>query len=241
MTNILNQVALSLHSRFRPSSPDEYVALRLAQQLGEPEVAAHYAMLASQFSQAKLLCAYRHAITAAHGERPARVFHEYLSTHGTNGSNGLPHPRLLSVRIERRTVAVAVFCGLHLEGRRVLQLSSDPVRAESSAIAFIREVLSEADCLSVAVETVSGDVRRAMLYATILEQCRAAGISVWEISGRTVLETLAHPPLKSRAELRDLMLQMWPMPGLKQSQMCALDAFALGLYVQTERLFAADN
>jgi|SRR5579863_7672569 len=241
MTNILNQVAESLHSRFRPSSPDEYVALRLAQRLGEPEVAAHYAMLASQYSQTKLLCAYRHAVTAAHGDRPARVFHDYLSAHGTNGNNGLPHPRLLSVRIERRTVAVAVFCGLHLEGRRVLQLSSDPVRAEASTAAFIREALSENDCPSAAVESVSGDVRRAILYATVVEQCRATGVSVWEISGRTVVETLAYPPLKSRAELREVMLQMWPVPGLKQSQMCALDAFALGLYVQTERLFAADN
>jgi hypothetical protein len=29
------------------------------------------------------------------------------------------------------------------------------------------------------------------------------------------------------------------MPSLKKSQLCALDAFALGLYIQTERLLEA--
>jgi hypothetical protein len=47
MTNILNQVAKSLHSRFHPANPDEYVALRIARQFGEPKAAAHYAVLAS--------------------------------------------------------------------------------------------------------------------------------------------------------------------------------------------------
>src|SRR2546423_1584965 len=110
MTNILNQVAKSFHSQFRPSSPDEYFALRLACLLGEPEAAPHYAMLTSQYSQPRLLCAYHRAVTMAQrGERPARVFHNYLSANGVNGGNGVAHPRLLAVRIERRAVAVAVF------------------------------------------------------------------------------------------------------------------------------------
>ena len=242
MTNILKQVAKNFHSWFRPLSPDEYFALRLARLLGEPEAAAHYAILVSQYSQTKLLSAYHRATLAARSaERLSRVFHDYLSASGANGGNGVPRPRLLAVKIERRAVAVALFSGLHLEGRRVLQLSSDPTRAEASTAAFIREVLSENDCPSAAVESVSGDVRRAILHATILQQCRDNGISVLGISAKIVLETLAHPPLRSRGELRALMLQMWPVQGLKQSQMCALDAFALGLYVQTEWLFAADH
>jgi hypothetical protein len=241
MTNILNQVARSLHSRFHPSSPDEYFALRLAHRLGEPQAAAHYAVLASQYSQSKLLCAYRRAITDKSGKPPARVFHDYLSADGTNGGNGIAHPRLLAARIERRAVAVAVFSGIHLEGRRVLQLSSDPDRAEESATAFMRDVLCENNCPSAAIESVPGDVRRAVLHGAIIEQCRASEISVWEISKEAVFAALAHPPLKTRGEVRDLMLRIWPMAALKQSQVCALDAFALGLYVQTERLFAADS
>ena len=241
MTNILSQVAKSMHSQFRPASPDEYFALRLARLLGEPEAAAHYAMLASQYSQFKLLSAYRRTACVAEPSNRTRAFHEFLSAHGSGGSNGVPHPRLLAVRVERRAVAVAVFSGLHLEGRRVLQLSSDPARAATSTAGFIREVLSENECPSAAIEAISGDVRRAKLHAAVMEHCRESGISVWEISGKTVVDAMCHPPLKSRTELRELMLQMWPVQGLKQSEMCALDAFALGLYVQTERLFAADH
>jgi hypothetical protein len=242
MTNILNQVARNRQKRFAPASPEEYFALCLARRLGEPEAAGHYATLASQYSQSKLLCAYRRAASAGpHGERPARVFHDYLAASGANGSSGVPHPRLLAVRVERRAVAVAVFSGVHLEGRRVLQLSSDPARAEASTAGFIRAVLSENECPSAAIESVSGDIRRAILHAAVMEHCRANGTSVWEVSGKAVLEALCHPLLKSRGELRDLMLHMWPVQDLKQSQMCALDAFALGLYVQTERLFAADS
>ena len=138
-------------------------------------------------------------------------------------------------------MAIAVFSGIHLEGRRVLQLSSDPKRAEESATAFMRDVLCENNCPSAAIESVPGDVRRAVLHGAILQQCRANEISVWEISKQTVFEALAYPPLKTRSEVRELMLRMWPMAALKHSQVCALDAFALGLYVQTERLFAADS
>jgi hypothetical protein len=242
MTNILNQFAKSLHSRFQPSSPDEYFALCLARLLGEPEAAAHYAVLASQYSQAKLLWAYRRAISStSDGARPARIFHDYLSAHGANGSNGVPHPRLMAVRVERRGVATALFSGVHLEGRRVRQLSSDPNKAEASAEAFIREVFSENDCPSAAIEYVSGEIRRSVLHGIILQQCHASGISLWEVPGRAILDALSYPAVKTRGELRQLMLRMWPMPGLNRSQMCALDAFAVGLYVQTERLFAADH
>ena len=242
MTNILNQVAKSLHSKFKPSSPDEYFALCLARLLGEPEAAAHYVVLASQYSQAKLLCAYRRAIAQGRGEeRPARIFHDYLSAHGSNGSNGVAHPRLMAVRVERRGVATALFSGVHLEGWRVRQLSSDPSRAEASTEAFIREVFSENDCPSAAIEFVSGEIRRSVLHNVIRQQCQTHGISLWEVPGKSILNALAHPPLKTRGEVREMMLRMWPMAALKQSQVGALDAFALGLYVQTERIFAADH
>ncbi|HEX4134620.1 MAG TPA: hypothetical protein VHY84_08440 [Bryobacteraceae bacterium] len=242
MTNILNQFVKSLHSRFQPSSPDEYFALCLARLLGEPEAAPHYAVLASQYSQAKLLCAYRRAVSSPPGgARPARIFHDYLSAYGANGSNGVPHPRLMAVRVERRGVATALFSGVHLEGRRVRQLSSDPNKAEASAEAFIREVFSENDCPSAAIEYVSGEIRRSVLHNIVRQQCQANGISLWEVPGKSILNALAHPALKTRGEVREMMLRIWPMAALKQSQVCALDAFAVGLYVQTERLFAADH
>ena len=175
------------------------------------------------------------------GPRPARVFHDYLLAHGANGTNGVAHPQLMAVRVERRGIAISLFSGVHLEGWRVRQLSSDPSRAEASAEAFIREVFSENDCPSAAIEYVSGEIRRSVLHNVVRQQCQTNGISLWEVPGKSILNALAHPPLKTRGEVREMMLRIWPMTALKQSQVCALDAFALGLYVQTERLFAADH
>jgi hypothetical protein len=238
MTQILDQIAESRRNPFRPASPDDYFALRLAHRLGEPEAAAHYALLASQYPQEKLIAAFRKATCGEPRAKAGRTFHEYLRP-DRNGNGGLPRPRLLALRVERRTIAVAVFAGTHLEGRRVLQLSSNPARAESSAASFIRSVLSQADCKSVAIETAPDqtDILRSVLHRAIVAQIRATSISLWEISKKTLLGALGYPPLRSRRELRDAALSIWPLPNLKRTQMCALDAFALGLFVQTERLF----
>jgi hypothetical protein len=238
MTRILDYIAGSLRNRFHPASPDEYFALRLAARLREPEAAAHYAVLASQHPQGKLVFAFHRATDCEKpGVTPGQLFHKYLS--GGNGCESLPRPRLVAFRAERRTIAVAVFTGTHLEGRRVRQLSSNPRRAESSAVGFVRAVLAEADCTSAAIETAPAqeDILRSSLHRAIVAEVRTAGISLWEISKNTLLSAFSHPRLKSRRELRDAVLSIWPLPDLKQSETCALDAFALGLFVQTERLF----
>jgi hypothetical protein len=239
MTNILNQVAKSHHSKFSPSDVDDYFTLRLAKGLGEPEAANHYAVLASEHSEAKMLCAYRKAITTQEG-RPAKVFHEYLASGGGDGSQNLPRPRLMAVRIERRVVAIALFSGTHLEGWRVRTLTSDPDQAEATTKAFILAMLNEHNFASVALETVPAEIARASIHRVVVEQCRAGGKVVWEVSKKLVAESLAHPAPKSRDEVRAIMLQIWPLSSLNQSQTYVLDAFALGLYVQTERLLDPD-
>jgi hypothetical protein len=241
MTNILGRFASSLQSRFEPSSPDEYFALRLARGLGEPAAAPHFVLLASRYSQHQVLCAYQRALTAGRaGQNPGRVFHEGLQSLSPGSGNGSFRAQLLAVRVERRTIAVALFVGLHLEGHRVLQLSSNSRRAEASTAGFVRSVLTEHECQSAAIEGIDNGNQRSLLYRAVIAQCGDAGVSVWKIPREAVLESLAYPPLKSRAEVRKLMLRLWPIPGFKSSEVFALDAFALGLYVQTERLFGSD-
>ena len=235
---ILQRFATALHGRFQPASPDEYFALRLARGLGEPAAAAHYAVLTSQHTFGRLVHAY-HKATSSKSDKPSAVFHDILTSAHVHHGYEMDGPEMMAIRIERRSVAVALFAGIHLLGRRSLQLSSDAGRAENSATSFVREILSEHNCSSVVMEKVVGDVRRSLLYGAILRHCRAGGVSVWEVSKQQVLEALAHPPLKTRRAARDLMLRLWPMPSLKKTELAALDAFALGLYIQTERLLAA--
>src|SRR5579862_338118 len=231
MTNILDHFENSMRNKFCPANPDEYFALRLASRLGEPKAASHYAILASQHSQERLISVFGKTMKCGRRhERPGQVFHDYLQANGSNGNGGIQHPRLIAVRVERRTVAVAVFAGTHLEGRRVLQLSSNPIRAEASAASFVRAVLSESDCESAAIETAPGDadVLRAILHRAVVSRIRASGIPLWEISKMTLLTAFGHPPLRSRGDLRQIILTIWPLPNIKRSEICALDAFALG-------------
>jgi hypothetical protein len=242
MIHILNQVEKSLHSRFYPSNADDYLVLRLARGLGEPLAARHFAVLASQYSAAELLCAYRRAIAAKRtGQIPSKVFHETLASLPHGGGNTQPRPRLMAVRIERRAIGIAVFAGTHLEGFRIRHLASGKIASESATAAFIRASLYENDCRTIAIEVVSGNIRRFELHRVVIETCRAAGVSIWELSTKPAMDALSHPPPKSRQEVREQMQNIWPLPNLKTSEECVLDAFALGLYLQTERLFGADS
>lgn len=239
MTNILNEVAKSYRSEFRPASPDDYFALRLASALGEPVASSHYAVLASQYSEPVLLCAYRKAVDT-NPDHSAPVFHEILTTSDIRGQRDLPRSRLMAIRIERRTVAMALFTGTHLEGWRVRQLPSDSKRAEASCVGFVREVLEEHQCDGAALESTTGDVARTTLHRGVTELCRELGVSVVEISRQTVIESFAYPAPRTREEVREIISEIWPLPDLKSGRICILDAFALGLYAQTERLFHSD-
>lgn len=242
MTEILNHFQQSFRSEFQPSSPDEYFALRLARGLGEPEAASHYAVLASKYSMHKILCAYERALSGdSNGNSAAKRFHEALARMPAGGSNGVARPKLMGVRIERRCIAVGIFTGIHLDGFRARVLSADHAAAEHTAVSFLRSSLSDNDCSAIAIERTAGNNRRSELHAALLAACRADGISVWEVSLSKVMESLSHPPPRTREAMRRQVLRMWPLPALKTSEQCALDAFATALYVQTERLFGSDT
>lgn len=241
MTNILKQFEQSRDSQFLPSSPDEYFAVRLATGLGEPEAAHHYSVLASRYSQHKLLSAYEHAVLNKGGNSAAKVFHDYLASLPEGGSNGIARPRLMAVRIERRCMGAGVFIGTHLEGFCARVLAADYGSGETSAISFLRSSLSENECQAIAIETADDDTRRSKLHRAIVTACREDGVSVWEIPIANVMAALSHPPPKSREKMRKQVQKMWPLTDLRKKEECTLDAFALGLYVQTERLFGSDH
>jgi hypothetical protein len=239
MIPILDHIAASSRSGFQPSNPDEYFALRLAQRLGEPEVAAHYVSLITKYPIPKLIAAFNRS-TESNNDTPslARRFHDELLSNGRNGFH-LPAPILAGIRIERRGVGAAIFTGAHLESVRFRHLSSKPLKAEGSASGFIRSLIQEFHIESAALETVPvhQEIQRAMLTQAVSRQLRADGTSIWEVSKQTVIAAMAHPPPRTRSEVREIIQQMWPQLAPKRGQVSALDAVAIGLFVQTERLF----
>lgn len=146
--------------------------------------------------------------------------------------------RLAAIRIDRRAVAIAVMIGLHLDYTQTRQLSGDIGRAETTLVGFLNWMLATFEIESAAIEIVPGDsaMHRALLARSAIEALRSASIPIWEISKEELLASYGQPPLQSRKELRETIARIWPILNTRGNSPWALDAVALGLYVQVERL-----
>src|SRR5580693_7674836 len=135
MTPILDRF-LPATTAFQPTTLEELFGLRLAHKLDDAQAFRHYVSLTDSHPQGQLLWAYRRAKRAGgHADLGRRFQVELDRTH----SNGYcsTDTNQISIRIERRTVAVAIFHGSHLEYSDSRQLSSVRDKALSSAVGFI--------------------------------------------------------------------------------------------------------
>ena len=149
------------------------------------------------------------------------------------------HSRLASFKIERRSLAAAVFAGEQIDYTQVRQLSSDHAKAESSAVGFEQWIVETFETQSATVERSSPDsqARRTVLTAAIIRSLRKEGISVWEVHKSELLRAFGAPPLKTRKELREIVRTIWPVLPAQKGNGSTSDAAALGLYVQIQRRF----
>ena len=146
--------------------------------------------------------------------------------------------RLAAFKIERRTLAAAVFVGERLEYADLRQLASDPQRSESSAIGFVQWIIEAFHVESVAMERTDsgGPSRRGFLTQMIGGSLHADGIAVWQVQKKDLLSAYGIPPLRTRRELRTIVHNFWPVMPAANIHGSTLDAAALGLYVQIRRL-----
>jgi hypothetical protein len=246
MKSILDQVARSSAQRqyghFRPATTNGFLALRLAQHLGEGSIAQHYADLAEQYSEGQLLEAYRRAFMS-HFDL-ARRFHMELEPLKTRKYGTESRGRLAAIRIDRRVVAVAILNGDHLQHTDARQLSSSPNKALDSAVGFItRQVLDKFDFESAALEIIPNghEVQRLILHQATIRALGTKAIGILETSKADLFQAFGNPPLHSRKALREIMSRIYPALDSEPGRPWIHDAAALGLYVQTERLFNSIN
>lgn len=236
MRSLLDQY-IPQTSPFRAGTGRDLFALRLAQKLDDVSAFRHYVELAESYSQSQLLSAYRRVSTNGSGER-AWKFHKELSRIHSNG-NSEHGGGLISLRIERRTIALAVFDGMHLEHTDARQLSSARDKAVASAVAFVQWTLDHFPVESAACELIDGDnqILRRDLHEAVCATARERMLSVWEIPRIALYEAYGRPALESRNELRQVATHIWPVLAGTHARFFIQDAAVLGLYVQTERLF----
>ncbi len=249
MMSILDQVAERLpRISFRPATARQLFVLRLAQKLGEPSAAEHYAEIARQHSDETLLLAYRRTMNHGHPPRDlGRKFHEELAgirerAFGSerNGNGKADDSPFLSIKVERRSVAVAVFVGTTLDYHDIRHLRADPNKADDSAVGFLNWVIGEYRITSAALELMmnGNELRRAGLNQAVLRTLRDNIMPVWQIDKKDLLAAYGHPPLRSRTDLREVTHTiLWSMFNTPTPSAQETDAAALGLYVQIERQF----
>ena len=226
---------------FEPKTTQDVFALRLAQKLRDATAAGHYAALVAEYSQSRLITAYRRTVRSAPDGDLGRRFHVELQRASDNSSDSRS-VNLLAVRVERRSIAAAVFCGDHLEYTQMRHLSSTKEKALSSAVGFVDWLLESFAIESVALEALASveEIQRRILTDVITETLRDRMLPIWQISKAQLFEACGHPALKSRKEVRQVIVAIWPVLAGTNGQTFIRDAAALGLYVQTERLFIID-
>ena len=157
-----------------------------------------------------------------------------------NGTGRSEDDSLLAIKVERRSIAVAVFVGNKLDYHDVRHLRAEPDKADSSAIGFLNWVIGEFSTTSAALErmTNGNQIRRAGLNQAVLAALRENIVPVWEIDKKSLFAAYGYPPLESRADLRQVAHTiMWSMFNTPVPSPQEIDAAALGLHIQTERLF----
>jgi len=223
---------------FVPQTRQDVFALRLAQKLDDRPAAAHYAVLASEYSEAQLLNAYWRTLRYAPSGERGRRFHVELARVPANGSsNG--DTSLIAIRVERRAVAAAILRRDYLEYTDARQLSSAHDKALASAVGFINWMLARFPAESAAIESIPNahECQRRVLHNAICQTLRDRLLPIWEIPKAALLDGYGHPALRSRRQVREVATSIWPILAGTHAKLFIQDAAVLGLHVQTERLF----
>ncbi len=242
---ILDQVAVSSaklrYGRFQPTTVQEFFALRLATKLGDASAARHYAELTEKFSSGQVLEAYARALQTKIDI--ARRFHLELESLKDTSVADQNANCLASVRIERRAIGLAILRGDRLVHADARQLSSVPDKALDNAISFVTRFLDRFRCDSAAMEMIpyGQQAQRTLLHQNVQRVLSAQGINIIDISKVALLAAFGYPPPRFRNELRDTLSSIYPMLDQQPGGPWIHDATALGLFVQTERLFNTIN
>jgi len=151
----------------------------------------------------------------------------------------LRNAKLVALKVERRAIGCAVFEGTRLDFTEIRQLSSNHRQADSSALGFVHWLVDtfEADTVALEIVPTPPETRRAFLTRIITDSLRKQSVAVLDVRKQEFLATYGFPPPKTRRQVRETVKGLWPILESETRNGLILDATAVGLYIQTERLF----
>jgi hypothetical protein len=143
---------------------------------------------------------------------------------------------LAAVKTNRHTIALAIFSGLQLKYVQSRRLPTSPTEAERSAIALVERISYAFPISSVAFEKTSDGTQSANLAAQLARHFRDKAVPLTWIASQSVIESFTVPTVRKRHAIRQITAEIWPSLKMKNQHPTSLDAAALGLFVETERL-----
>lgn len=147
---------------------------------------------------------------------------------------------LAAFKILRRSVAVAIFSGRNLDFVDVHHLSNVPKVALETLERFVGWIIENfhPQMAALATEEDEDRPRTQILTEAVERKLLERGIPIWRVSDSQILEGYAIPALTQKHDLRAIARSMWPYVAAQHE--LTLDAAAVGLYVQVERLLSTD-
>jgi hypothetical protein len=148
--------------------------------------------------------------------------------------------KIAAFQITRRGIASAILTGQTLSFWEARSLSSNYEQACSSITAFVNWTLGHFKIDSAALEAFGPEDkhRTARLARFTTDLLHGLGIPVLTAQKSEVLSAFASPAIRTKGELRKIITALYPQFATYRGSNVPLDAAALGLYFQTERLLA---
>jgi hypothetical protein len=148
---------------------------------------------------------------------------------------------LLAVHIDRRHITMAF-----MDGLKVTKLWTRRLLDNNQASLVVEEVLARimADHkpdAAVLDEVTDGETKSTMLRNQISDFLRREGVPVSYVSRSALVGAFGHPALKSRRELRHVILKMIPDLDMSGFPETILDAAALGILQQVSKLISINT
>jgi len=148
--------------------------------------------------------------------------------------------RLLAIKMTGRTATAAVYFGCELHYTEIRQLASDLAQAKNSLVAFASSLIEHFHIDSAVSPESATDTRARALTTAVLDLLREMAIPHWSIELAELFSAYGEAPLRSTRELREVVRGYWPHIIDEKDDGTYLDAAALGLYLQTDRMLS-DN
>lgn len=139
----------------------------------------------------------------------------------------------VSISLQRRRIALAIFSDLQLMRMEVRHLSSDAAQASTTVHRLIDDVLEVTTVQRAALEVLpEASTRRGDLARLVQSIFGDRGIPVIIFNSADVRRAFNIPPGRTRKTLQRLVANWWPALLPRFRTPTVLDAAALGLYSQ---------